>query len=106
MDGMLIIAVYCSRSQRPWSWPTAADVMGDLDRSIQRLSLSWLRQMAWGGIDGRMVPWKKMIADTPVVVLAWFEAISFVHKNWAIVMVPSRLEMEVDRRRQGRHCRQ
>ncbi|KAL5978185.1 hypothetical protein ACLOJK_029302 [Asimina triloba] len=46
---------------------------------------------------------KKIIVIVLLSIVAWIGAIGSDHKNWAIRMVPSRLEMEVDRRRQGRN---
>ncbi|KAL5987309.1 hypothetical protein ACLOJK_038474 [Asimina triloba] len=41
----------------------------------------------------------KEVVDAPAVVGAWIRVIGCVHKNWAMMMVPSGLKMVVDRRR-------
>ncbi|KAL5999286.1 hypothetical protein ACLOJK_040736 [Asimina triloba] len=45
-----------------------ATLMGGLDRSIQCLLLSWLRQMTWGRIDGRMMPSEKTVGAATAVI--------------------------------------
>ncbi|KAL5986302.1 hypothetical protein ACLOJK_014635 [Asimina triloba] len=39
------------------------------------------------------VPLEKMIIDAPAAILAWIDPIDFGHKNWAMTMTLSRLEM-------------
>ncbi|KAL5972393.1 hypothetical protein ACLOJK_041647 [Asimina triloba] len=67
---------------------TLAGSGGDAD--FRGLPLPLTKQMTSEGIDGRMVLRKKMLGVVLSSVLAWIGAIGCDHKNWAIVMVPSR----------------
>ncbi|KAL6003962.1 hypothetical protein ACLOJK_004508 [Asimina triloba] len=95
MEGMMI--VNCPSSE--WGAVVAAAAR-DRDRG------RWRRCCRlWGRMDGRIVPSEKMIGDSFAVVGAWIRAIGCVHKNQAMMMVPSGLDMVVDRRRGRSLCR-